>query len=259
MNKIEVIDKEGIIDCTEEKIVVSRSNDTLDIRIDNDVIGTLVIRNAIYDNINIMVKDEVNATILEIKDDHTKGNTNYKYILGTGSKIIVNKFYYTNEYNETDIIDLNGMKANILFNLRVMSFSNQQYNITVNHNAVETISNIVNHGVAFDNSALDMVVREMVSKGMNNCLLNQSNKIMLLGTGKGTIKPELYIDNHTTNAHHGASLGRFNEDEIFYLETRGIPESEGYHLLLEGFLLGNMNLDKNIKQEFSDIIKKFRR
>jgi Fe-S cluster assembly scaffold protein SufB len=41
------------------------------------------------------------------------------------------------------------------------------------------------------------------------------------------------------NAKHGASIGRFNEEEIFYLESRGIPSDIGYKILSKGFLLSN--------------------
>jgi Fe-S cluster assembly scaffold protein SufB len=255
MNKIEVIKK--------DKVLNDYGNDA-EILIDNDNITIalhshkpLMLINNVYKNIFVKIDDNIDVTILEIKDNNANEHFNYQYLLGDHSKVTINKFYYAASYEENIDINLNGYEAEVLLNLSTMVKDHQQYNITINHNNQKTISNIYNHGVAFSDGILDLVVNGIVKKGMNDSLLNQDNKIMIVDNGKGTIKPNLYIDDDMVVAKHGASIGRFNDNELFYLALRGIPEREGYNLLMKGFLLGNFKLNDELHDKLNKVIEKY--
>ena len=49
-------------------------------------------------------------------------------------------------------------------------------------------------------------------------------------------KPELEIYADDVKCAHGASVGELDETALFYLRTRGIPDAEARHMLIEGFL-----------------------
>ena len=51
-------------------------------------------------------------------------------------------------------------------------------------------------------------------------------------------------------ANHSVYIGKFDEEIIFYLETRGLSEEEAVNLLIKGFLNG-----ENEKQ--MEIINKY--
>jgi Fe-S cluster assembly scaffold protein SufB len=258
VNKIEVVEK-NIIENNIEGIIVDTAKDTLIINVVNECHNPILLINKIYQNVLITVSDNIMVSFLEIKNEVVDFNLKYEYIIGNNSKIIINKFYYMSEYNEDVTINLDGSHANVLFNLSVMSSSLQKYNITVNHNNKNTVSNIYNHGVTFDSGAINLVVNGFVKRGMSDSVLNQDNKIMTMGNGTSIIKPNLLIDEYMVEARHGASIGRFSEDEIFYLQTRGIPSQEGYYLLMKGFLLGTFSLENEVKSEFENIIENFGR
>ena len=48
-------------------------------------------------------------------------------------------------------------------------------------------------------------------------------------------KPELEIYNDDVKCAHGATVGRLDEDQVFYLRTRGIAEAEARDLLVRAF------------------------
>lgn len=258
MNKIEVISKENVVSNI-DGLLVKVDNDTLIININSEIKETIVLINSICKNVSIIAGDSARATITEIKDAKTEGDFRYEYVLGNYASVNINKFYYMGKYNEDIKIDLDGYESNILFNLSSMSFGYQRYTIDINHNNKKTVSNIFNHGVTFNDGTLDLIVNGRVKKGMTDSILNQDNKIMTMGNGKSMIRPNLFIDENMVEARHGASIGRFNEEELFYLKTRGISEEEGYHLLLIGFLLGNLQLEGDMKKELGNIIEKFGR
>ena len=50
--------------------------------------------------------------------------------------------------------------------------------------------------------------------------------------------PNLEIETgEILGAGHSSSTGRFDEDHLFYLRSRGIPEDQARRLIVEGFFL----------------------
>ncbi len=47
--------------------------------------------------------------------------------------------------------------------------------------------------------------------------------------------PGLEIDANDVRASHGATVGRADEDHVFYLQSRGIPRNTAIHMITEGF------------------------
>lgn len=64
----------------------------------------------------------------------------------------------------------------------------------------------------------------------------QSNKNLLLSNdARVDTKPQLEIFNDDVKCAHGATVGQLEEEELFYLLTRGLPESLARNLLTYGF------------------------
>ncbi|MDE5774640.1 MAG: SufD family Fe-S cluster assembly protein, partial [Muribaculaceae bacterium] len=49
-------------------------------------------------------------------------------------------------------------------------------------------------------------------------------------------KPQLEIYNDDVKCSHGSAIGRLDELQLFYMQTRGLPESEARLLLKQAFL-----------------------
>jgi Fe-S cluster assembly protein SufD len=66
---------------------------------------------------------------------------------------------------------------------------------------------------------------------------HQLSRNLILG-GRAVIdtKPELQIYADDVKCSHGASVGELDEVALFYLRSRGIPDAEARHMLVEGFL-----------------------
>ncbi len=64
----------------------------------------------------------------------------------------------------------------------------------------------------------------------------QSNKALLL-SDDATVnsKPELEIYADDVKCSHGATVGQLDEDALFYLRSRGIPEEKAYSILQQAF------------------------
>lgn len=64
----------------------------------------------------------------------------------------------------------------------------------------------------------------------------QLSKNILVGRkSRVDTRPQLEILADDVKANHGATIGRINEEEVFYLESRGIPRTEALALVAKGF------------------------
>ena len=64
----------------------------------------------------------------------------------------------------------------------------------------------------------------------------QSRNILLSREAKVSTEPQLEIYADDVKCSHGATAGSLSEDELFYMRSRGIPESEAKVLQLISFL-----------------------
>lgn len=64
----------------------------------------------------------------------------------------------------------------------------------------------------------------------------QLNQNLLLDDAVVDTKPQLEIGADDVRCTHGATTGRLNEDQMFYLQTRGIPRPAAGQMLARGFL-----------------------
>ena len=154
-------------------------------------------------------------------------------------------------------VNLNGIGANIDYLFKSICTSKELYDYMIKHNTKNTISNIKNNLVNVRGSS-SIQISSSVDKNITDCTCNQFNRIINLTNNKCEIRPILYIDNDLVDANHSALIGDFEEDELFYLESRGIDRTNAYNLLIKGFLNSGIEDDK-LKKKIEDDLNKYRR
>jgi Fe-S cluster assembly protein SufD len=63
----------------------------------------------------------------------------------------------------------------------------------------------------------------------------KSDNLILSDKARIDAIPGLVIDANDVRASHGATVGRVDEDHIFYLQSRGIPRAAAVRMVVEGF------------------------
>jgi Fe-S cluster assembly protein SufD len=64
----------------------------------------------------------------------------------------------------------------------------------------------------------------------------QANRNLVLSDhAKADSKPELEILNNDVRCTHGSTVGQVDDDQLFYLESRGISREDAVRLIVEGF------------------------
>lgn len=76
-----------------------------------------------------------------------------------------------------------------------------------------------------------------VCHGARYCEAFQSNRNLLGSVGaKMHTKPQLLIYNDDVKCSHGATTGQLDSRALFYMRSRGIPEDEARHMLMQAFM-----------------------
>ena len=139
-------------------------------------------------------------------------------------------------------VDLNLNRENITINYAysTINLGHNNYKININHNNCLQKSNIVNHGINVNNNKLSFIINAIVPRESVDIVTKQDSKILLVSDKGGYIEPNLLIDNDKIEANHSSFIGDFKDEELFYLESRGLSSLESKKLLAKSFLLGNM-------------------
>lgn len=91
-------------------------------------------------------------------------------------------------------------------------------------------------GVLNDKSRAVFNGKVFVRENAHGTDAQQSNKNLLLSNdARVDTKPQLEIFNDDVKCLHGATVGQLEEEELFYLLTRGLPETLARNLLTYGF------------------------
>lgn len=173
--------------------------------------------------------------------DNSKIDNNYIM----NSNLCFNRFSINSSIYSKININVSNIKLNYFYS--TINKDDNIYKLDVIHNKENTHSKVINHGLNFTSSKLEFIINGIVLKNSYNVLCNQDSKIIIMGDNNSIIKPNLIIDNDDIEANHSAYIGRFNEDEIFYIMSRGINRDDSIKLLAKSFLLNNVELEFNEK------------
>lgn len=105
------------------------------------------------------------------------------------------------------------------------------------HLVPETSSNLIIRSVLDDASMLSSHNVITIVPGAQQTSAEQESKAILLSRAtRATIIPVLEIEANDVKCAHGAAISRFDDEQLFYLQSRGLPQEQAQELLIEAFL-----------------------
>ena len=93
-----------------------------------------------------------------------------------------------------------------------------------------------------------------VDNGIKDCYLNQSTKIVTLGDSDNRVNPNMFISEEDVTAIHSSTIGSINEEDLFYLMSRGISYNDSVKLIIKGMILSNINPDMENMERILSIL-----
>jgi Fe-S cluster assembly protein SufD len=111
------------------------------------------------------------------------------------------------------------------------------YHFTVDHISDHGRSDVLLQGLAADRSRGVVNGRIFIAKNTRgNDGHFTSHNLLLSNDAEIDAKPELEIYADEVSCAHGATIGQLDEEQLLYLQTRGIDRAQAIALLTEGFL-----------------------
>lgn len=131
---------------------------------------------------------------------------------------------------------------------------NVSINVLVKHNSGECRSRQLFKGIVGGKSRAEFDGLIYVRQDAQKTKAYQENRTILLsGDARAESRPQLEIYADDVECSHGSTTGFLNEEELFYMRSRGIPEEEARRLQMISFLAPVAErLPEKLKEEVYD-------
>ncbi len=109
--------------------------------------------------------------------------------------------------------------------------------VLVNHAVGKTFGRVVIRGIAKNGARIQVEGMIKIDKGADGVDDFLEMRLLLLdGRSQATAEPKLEIEANDVKASHAATVGRIDEEELFYLMSRGVSREGAERLIVDGFL-----------------------
>lgn len=112
------------------------------------------------------------------------------------------------------------------------------FGILVESQAPHTEGIMENYAVVLKGGKYLMDATGSIVKGAHGSESHQTSRALCFDEGQTSkIKPQLLIDENDVKASHATTLGRVDEDQLYYMMTRGLNVKQCTELISTGYLL----------------------
>jgi len=106
------------------------------------------------------------------------------------------------------------------------------------HNTAHTAADLVTRGVLDDDArSVYEGVQDVGREAWDTNSYQRENTLMLSDESEADASPKLIINNHDTEASHSATVGQIDEEDMFYMTSRGLDDESARNMLVEGFFV----------------------
>ncbi|GAB3684096.1 Fe-S cluster assembly protein SufD [Salinarchaeum chitinilyticum] len=106
------------------------------------------------------------------------------------------------------------------------------------HRAEHTTADLVMRGVVDDVArSVYEGVQDVGSMAWDTNSYQRENTLMLSDESEADASPKLIINNHDTEASHSATVGQVDQEDLFYMISRGVDPKAARDMLVEGFFV----------------------
>ena len=126
------------------------------------------------------------------------------------------------------------------------------------HEAGHTTGDTVWHGAATGSARASYEgLIKIVPNAQESHTYLQTHSMMLSPKAKVDAIPSLIVETDSVSASHGGTVGELDEEQVFYMQARGISRREAIRLIVEGYFepivtqLDDEGLEAQVRQRIS--------
>jgi len=190
----------------------------------------------------IFVEENAKFDYYALENTNSKTNSFSQIFVNQrdNSKVTINQLGLNNAIVRNNVeVDIDGQGAELFVGGMLISDGKQEtenYTI-IRHNQPNSISNELFKYILDENSHGIFSGKIVVKKEAQKTKSIQTNKnICLTSNALMHTRPQLEIYADDVKCGHGATIGQIDNDALFYLQARGIPQSEARQMLLSAFV-----------------------
>ncbi|MHA6668144.1 Fe-S cluster assembly protein SufD [Homoserinimonas sp. A447] len=210
--------------------------------------GLVVLENSggalLSENLEIVVENDANLTVVSVQqwDQDAVHVASHFATLGNGARlkhVVVSLGGAVVRVNPSTQLVGAGADAELygLYFADAGQFIEHQ--VFVNHDAPQTRSRVSYKGALHGDGAHTVWIGDVLitPKGTGTDSYEQNRNLLLSDGARADSVPNLEIETgDIAGAGHATTSGRFDDEQLFYLQARGIPELEARRLVVRGFL-----------------------
>lgn len=194
----------------------------------NAVTEIVADENAIVDHIKLQEESKNAFHIARMEVDQERSSNFSSHLISTGAELSRNDFNarFNDEGSECTLNGLFMIKDNQLFDAHTM----------IDHAQPHCVSHEHYKGILQDKSKGVFNGKVMVRQDAQKTnAFQQNNTILLSDDAVMNTKPQLEIFADDVKCSHGATIGKLDEDALFYLKSRGIGDEAATAILIHAF------------------------
>jgi Fe-S cluster assembly protein SufD len=149
------------------------------------------------------------------------------------------KLLFPQETEIDIVVDLIGEYAEfeLLGGFKIKSTDEVTFNLVINHIGKNTKSNTLIKAILEDQAVGHFYGLVNIHKGASGTNTYLKEDAMLLSRqAKAEAIPSLEIDENDVRAGHSSAVSPIDEDQLFYLQSRGLDSKTAKTLLIDAFL-----------------------
>jgi Fe-S cluster assembly protein SufD len=185
-----------------------------------------------------------NSVVSYVVNDQSKttGHNYFYRVFKTGNRATVN--LTSGEFTDGSVLVNNKIKLvgnDSVGEVKTVAIAQADQMTAINSRVtnvgLRTKGNILQHGVILDQAKLVFNGIGQILKGAKGADSQQENRVLMLSEkARGDANPILLIDENDVTAGHAASVGRIDEEQLYYLESRGLSADLAKRMIIKGFL-----------------------
>lgn len=185
----------------------------------------------------------------------TEENASVSYLFwnAAGTQISVDEEHHVKRYGalriayaeinqgsvkRTAMVTLEEEGAYALVSSAVLCASDKHFVVDVVSQSPHTTGIMENYAVVLEGGKYYMNATGKIVKGAYGSESHQTSRALCFDEKQSsTILPKLLIDENDVQASHATTLGRVDEDQLYYMQSRGLTQKQCTSLISTGYLM----------------------
>lgn len=192
------------------------------------------------------------SVLLDLKESQNiEVVENTQFVLNLGEADL------TKSYEINLLIKKEGVEAELLGLYKIGEGSDLKIITSANHMVPHTKCTTIVRGVLLNKGKSEYIGKIIINKPAQQTSSYLDDSVLVIGEDThNNSQPILEIEADDVKASHGATTGRVDASQVYYLKSRGFTEEEAKELIVEGFLQATVNriIDSDIRSKVSSFL-----